>query len=138
MSGVELKREGQIVYRESRPVEGEAGDPVLLVHGFPQSSYMWAPVVAAIARSGRRAVAPDLPGFGDSPPDPPGTWEHHVELLERFRRALGMECVALGLHDWGGMIGMRWACDHPGSSLTGPPFDTDDFGTRTSDWGART
>ena len=115
VSRVELKREGQIVYRESRPVEQEAGDPVLLVHGFPQSSYMWAPVVAAIARSGRRAVAPDLPGYGDSPPDPPGTWEHHVELLERFRRALGMECVALGLHDWGGMIGLRWACDHPGA-----------------------
>jgi haloalkane dehalogenase len=113
MSEVQLKREGGIAYREGGPERDEASDPVLLVHGFPQSSYMWAPVVAAIARSGRRAVALDLPGYGDSPPDPPGTWERHVELLERFRRAVGLQRVALGLHDWGGMIGLRWACDHP-------------------------
>lgn len=77
---------------------------------------MWEPVIEALAASGRRAIAPDLAGFGDSPPAPPGTWEHHVELLERFRRELGLERVALGVHDWGGMIGLRWACDHPGSA----------------------
>ena len=90
-------------------------DPVLLVHGFPQSSFMWEPIVAALAASGRRAVAPDLAGYGDSPPDPPGTWEHHVEILEGFRRELDLDRVVLALHDWGGMIGLRWACDHPGS-----------------------
>ena len=89
------------------------GIPLLLVHGFPQSSDMWAPIVAALAASGRRAIAPDLSGYGDSPPDPPGTWERHVSALETFRQALGLNRVVLGLHDWGGMIGLRWACDHP-------------------------
>ncbi|MGI9019115.1 MAG: alpha/beta fold hydrolase [Solirubrobacterales bacterium] len=113
MATVELKRAGGIAYREALADTGDDRDPALLVHGFPQSSYMWAPIVAALADSGRRAIAPDLAGYGDSSPAPPGTWEHHVEILERFRRDLGLERVALGLHDWGGMIGLRWACEHP-------------------------
>ena len=112
MADVELKREGGIAYREAIPAGEEIGDPLLLVHGFPQSSYMWEPVVRAAADVGRRAVAPDLPGYGDSPPESPGTWERHIEAIERFRRALGLESVALGLHDWGGLIGLRWAFDH--------------------------
>ncbi len=112
MANVELKREGGIAYREALPEGDELGDPVLLVHGYPQSSYMWGPVVEAAAAAGRRAVAPDLPGYGDSAPDSPGTWERHVEAIERFRRALGLERVTLGLHDWGGLIGLRWAFDH--------------------------
>ena len=75
---------------------------------------MWRPVLDSVAGSGRRALAPDLPGFGDSPPDPPGTWERQVEAVERFRTALGLDRVALAVHDWGGLIGLRWACDHPG------------------------
>jgi haloalkane dehalogenase len=67
----------------------------------------------AIAGSGWRAVAPDFAGFGDSPPDPPGTWERHVESVERFRRELGIERCVPVMHDWGGLIGMRWACEHP-------------------------
>jgi haloalkane dehalogenase len=74
---------------------------------------MWREVLAALAGSGWRAIAPDLPGFGDSPADPPGTWERHVEAVERFRRGLGIERAALVVHDWGGLIGLRWACDHP-------------------------
>jgi haloalkane dehalogenase len=86
---------------------------VLLLHGYPESSYMWRDVVAALGDAGRRAIAPDLPGFGDSPADRPGTWERHVEAVERFRAGLGLERVALVVHDWGGLIGLRWACDHP-------------------------
>ena len=58
-------------------------------------------------------MAPDLPGYGDSEPDPPGTWERHVETLERIRAEEGLGRVALVGHDWGGLIGLRWACDHP-------------------------
>ncbi len=87
--------------------------PALCVHGFPETSYMWRAVLDAVVESGRRAIAPDLVGFGDSPPDPPGTWERHTSALERFRRQLGLERVALVVHDWGGLIGLRWACEHP-------------------------
>ena len=116
MATVELRRAGAIAYREAVPSEGGGTDPLLCLHGFPESSYMWREVLAAVAESGRRAIAPDLPGFGDSPPDPPGTWERQVEAVERFRSELGLERVALAVHDWGGLIGLRWACDHPGST----------------------
>jgi len=109
----ELKRAANLAYRESSPAPGDNQAPVLLIHGFPQSSYMWEPAIEALGESGRRAIAPDLAGCGDSPPDPPGTWERRVEAIETFRQALGLERVVLGLHDWGGIIGLRWACDHP-------------------------
>src|SRR3954451_20778126 len=98
------------------PAFRDAGDPadpaVLLVHGYPESSYMWRPAMDALAARGLYAIAPDLPGYGDSEPDPPGTWERHVEALERLRDDQGLEKVALVGHDWGGPIGLRWACDH--------------------------
>src|SRR5881409_3376643 len=73
----------------------EAGDPgapaVLFVHGYPESSFMWRAAMSAVGEAGWRAVAPDLPGYGDSePPDGPATWESHVESLERFRAELGL------------------------------------------------
>jgi len=110
----ELRREGAIAYREARPPSWSPGDPVaLLVHGWPESSYMWRMLLDGLAAAGVRAIAPDLPGYGDSLPDPPGTWEHHTETLEAFRGALGLDRVALVTHDWGVMIGLRWACEHP-------------------------
>src|SRR5829696_4767793 len=97
-------------YRES----GRADAPVtLLLHGFPESSFMWSDVMPAVANAGWRAVAPDFAGFGDSEPDPPGTWERHIESLEHFRRELGIERCVPVVHDWGGLIGLRWACEHP-------------------------
>jgi len=96
-------------YRESGPADGPVA---LLLHGFPESSFMWAGVMPAIAEAGWRAIAPDFAGYGDSPPDPPGTWERHIESLERFRRELGVERCVPVMHDWGGLIGMRWACEH--------------------------
>src|SRR3954468_3333148 len=94
---------------------GTPGDPaVLLVHGYPESSYMWRDVLPALAAAGFHALAPDLPGYGDSAADPPGTWERHVEALERFRAQHDLDTLSLGVHDWGGLIGLRWACDHAG------------------------
>jgi haloalkane dehalogenase len=94
--------------------EGPADAPVaLLLHGYPESSYMWRDLMPALAAAGYRAVAPDLAGFGDSEPDPPGTWERHVEAVERFRAEQGIERCLLLVHDWGGLIGLRWACEHP-------------------------
>jgi haloalkane dehalogenase len=113
LSALEEKREGEIAYREALPAQ-HSGDPVLLLHGFPESSYMWRHLLPALAGAGRHAIAPDLPGYGDSPADLPGTWERQVEAVERFRAALGLDRAALVLHDWGGLIGLRWACDNPG------------------------
>jgi haloalkane dehalogenase len=92
------------------------GRTALLVHGYPESSYMWQRALAALGQAGWWALAPDLPGYGDSEPDPPGTWERHVDALGRFADALELGPVALVTHDWGVMIGLRWACDRPGAA----------------------
>ena len=116
MSETGVKRAGTLAYREALPERPLAGDAIaLLVHGYPESSYMWRETLTALASAGVRALALDLPGFGDSEVDPPGTWERHVEAVERFRTELGLGRVALVGHDWGVMIGLRWACDHPDS-----------------------
>ncbi len=112
MPQAEIKRTGAIAYRQAGP-PWSARVPVLCLHGWPQSSYMWRHLLPALASAGQPALAPDLPGFGDSPPDPPGTWERHVEAVERFRREAGLDRVVLVVHDTGGAIGLRWACDHP-------------------------
>ena len=99
-----------LAYRSAGPADGP---PALLLHGYPESSYMWRDLLTALGDAGRRALAPDLAGYGDSPPDPPGTWERHIEAVERFRHELGIERALLVVHDWGGLIGLRWACEHP-------------------------
>src|SRR3984893_14719611 len=108
----QLARAAGLAYRSA----GDSPDRVaLLVHGYPESSYMWRDVLPALQAAGWRALAPDLPGYGDSEPDPPGRWERHTQALERFVGELGLGPVALVTHDWGVPIGLRWACDHPGS-----------------------
>ena len=97
----------------------EAGDPgapvALLLHGYPNSSYLWKDVLPAVADAGWRAVAPDLPGFGDSEPfvGEAGTWADHVLALDDFVALHDLAPVALVVHDWGGLIGLRWACERP-------------------------
>jgi haloalkane dehalogenase len=111
----ELAHAGGLAYRH-------AGDPhappVLFVHGYPESSYMWHQALDALAAAGWRGLAPDLPGYGDSPLGPDGlgsgTWERHMEALAGFADALALGPAVLVTHDWGVPIGLRWACDHPG------------------------
>jgi haloalkane dehalogenase len=99
-----------LIHREAgAAVRGD----VLLLHGYPESSVMWHDLLEPIAAAGWRAVAPDLLGFGDTPPDGAGTWERQVEAVESWRRGQGLDRVVLVVHDWGGLIGLRWACDHP-------------------------
>jgi haloalkane dehalogenase len=103
-----------LAFREA----GEPGAPVaLLVHGYPNSSYLFRDVMPAVAAAGWRAIAPDLPGFGDTPlGERSGTWEEHVEALDEFVAEQELGPVALIVHDWGGLIGLRWAVEHPGAA----------------------
>jgi haloalkane dehalogenase len=101
-----------LVYRESLPVEEPRGT-VLCLHGYPESSYMWRNLLEPVAEAGWQAVAPDLPGYGDSPYDGSGTWQAHVDAVDAFHREQELGEVVLVVHDWGGLIGLRWACEHP-------------------------
>jgi haloalkane dehalogenase len=124
----DLRRAGGLAYREC----GERGElAALLVHGYPESSYMWRDALAALERAGWWGLAPDLPGYGDSPVARPATWERHIEALEGFVRALELPPVALVTHDWGVMIGLRWACDHPGAARALVISDGGFFADRT-------
>jgi haloalkane dehalogenase len=101
-----------LVYRESLPVQAPLGT-VLCLHGYPESSYMWRHLLESVADAGWQAVAPDLPGYGDSPYAGSGTWQAHVDAVDAFHREQELGEVVLVVHDWGGLIGLRWACEHP-------------------------
>jgi haloalkane dehalogenase len=113
VSPAELRRSAGLAYREAPPAAPASGDPVVLVHGFPQSSRMWEPLIEALTAAGRRCLAPDLYGLGDSDDTAPSTFESNLEAFARFVDELELERVALVVHDWGGFIGLAWACDHP-------------------------
>ena len=114
MAVAELKREGAIAYREALPDGPETGSPVVCVHGFPESSRMWVPLMEALAAAGRRGLAPDLYGLGDSTDFGAATFEHTLERFGEWVDALGLDRVAVVVHDWGGFIGLAWACSNPG------------------------
>ena len=73
------------------------GDGIMAMWGAPvvHPDDALRSVLCALADAGRRAIAPYLPGFGDSPPDPPSTWERHTHALERFRRELGVTLLEI-------------------------------------------
>lgn len=97
----------EVAYRERG-----VGDAVLYLHGFPSSSYLWRHVMDEVA-PGYRAIAPDLPSFGDSALNGPHTWERFVSWTDHFVDHMGIAPVHLGVHDWGGLIGLAWASLHP-------------------------
>jgi pimeloyl-ACP methyl ester carboxylesterase len=90
------------------------GPPVLLLHGWPTSSFLWRRVMVPIARA-NRVVAPDLPGFGasDKPPDARYDFEFFELTIDELLEALGIERIGLAVHDLGGPIGVHWALGRP-------------------------
>ena len=100
-------------------VEMGSGDPIVLLHGNPTSSYLWRNVMPPLAHLGR-AIAPDLIGHGDSAKLPasegPGryTLERTYDVLAAHLAALGADKrVTLVIHDWGSALGFHWARLHP-------------------------
>lgn len=93
---------------------GKSDAPVILfLHGFPESSLLWSEVALAVEKLGYRAVAPDLPGFGQSHAfDEASTWERYMDFISDFTSELSLEQFHLVTHDWGALIGTRWACTH--------------------------
>lgn len=98
-------------------VESGEGDPIVLLHGNPTSSFLWRGVVPELAGLGR-CIAPDLVGMGDSDPLPdsgPGSYRFvdHRRYLDGLLERLGVEeRVTLIVHDWGGALGFDWASRH--------------------------
>jgi haloalkane dehalogenase len=97
--------------------EGPAGaEPVLCLHGEPSWSYLYRRMIPLFAAAGRRAVAPDLIGFGrsDKPADRSDyTYQDHVDWLWAIIEALELHSITLVCQDWGGLLGLRLVAEHP-------------------------
>ncbi len=95
-------------------IEKGEGNPLVLVHGIPTSSFLWRDMIEGLSAHGR-VIAPDLPGFGFSDPPPTGDYSvsHYARLLESFLEALSIEGATLVCHDFGGPIVLTYALRHP-------------------------
>ena len=97
-----------------------AGDPnapvVLLLHGFPTSSFMFRELIPRLADQ-FRVIAPDLPGFGftEVPKERKYTYSFDAlaRTVEAFTDALGLKRYAVYVFDYGAPTGFRLAMSHP-------------------------
>ncbi len=94
-------------------LQAGTGEPVIFIHGFPETSYEWRHQFAAL--SGTYACfAPDTRGYGQT--DKPGNRVSRQLLAQdiiNFMDALGIEKAAVVAHDWGGIIAFKLAIDWP-------------------------
>jgi len=109
-----VKADGvEVFYRAS-------GDPkapvVLLLHGFPASSFMFRELIPRLADQ-FRVVAPDLPGFGFTEVPEERKYAYSFDALahtlEAFTDALGLNRYAIYVFDYGAPTGLRLAMAHP-------------------------
>ena len=100
-------------------VEEGSGDPIVLLHGNPTSSFLWRNVIPELVESGR-VIVPDLIGQGDSEklPASEGPERYSLEVaysyVDGLLESIGAnENVTLVIHDWGTGVGFLWAMRHP-------------------------
>jgi haloalkane dehalogenase len=117
------KKNVEVLGSKMAYVETGSGDPIVLLHGNPTSSYLWRNVIPHL-EARWRCIAPDLIGMGDSDKlEPSGpdryTFVEHRRYLDALLAALGVtENVTLVVHDWGSALGFDWANRHR-SAMTG-------------------
>lgn len=95
-------------------ITGGDGPPLLLLHGWPLTSWSWRKILGPLADAGFAVIAPDLPGLGDSGPTR-GSYEKRrlVEPLRALMGALGYPRCHLVGHDMGAPIAYAWARLYP-------------------------
>jgi haloalkane dehalogenase len=97
--------------------EGPAdANPVLMLHGEPSWCYLYRKMIPPVVAAGHRVVAPDLIGFGRSDKllnKGDYSYEFHVGTIAAFIEALDLRNITLYGQDWGGLIGLRVAAEHP-------------------------
>jgi haloalkane dehalogenase len=111
------KQRRRVLGREMAYIEVGRGDPIVLLHGNPTSSYLWRNVLPHLEPLGR-CIAPDLIGMGDSdklPNSGPGSYRfvEHRRYLDALLEALDVHArVTFVIHDWGSALGFDWANRH--------------------------
>ncbi len=89
------------------------GDPVLLLHGYAQTSHMWRPLMAELANT-HTVIAPDLRGFGQSS-KPEGGYDKKTmaQDVHALVQSLGYKKVGVAGHDIGLMVAYAYAAQYP-------------------------
>src|SRR5262249_19378568 len=111
------KQRRRVLGREMAYVEVGKGDPIVLLHGNPTSSYLWRNVLPHLQPLGR-FIAPDLIRRGDSDKlrdSGPDSYRFvdHRRYLDALLMALDVhEQVTFVVHDWGSALGFDWANRH--------------------------
>jgi len=89
------------------------GTPVILLHGFAQTSHMWRPLMAELAKT-HTVIAPDLRGFGASAKPPQGYEKKSMaQDIHALATGLGHRRVAIVGHDIGLMVAYAYAAQYP-------------------------
>src|SRR5436190_8882408 len=101
---------------ELHVVEKGDGNPVVLLHGFPELGYSWRKQIDALAQAGYRVIVPDMRGYGRS--SAPAEVEAYdvVELCGDVAKLLderGIDKAAIVGHDWGANVAWHVALIHP-------------------------
>lgn len=113
------KKQARVLGSTMAYVEHGSGDPIVLPHGNPTSSYLWRSVIPHLSSMGT-CIAPDLIGMGDSAHVASGRdayrFSMHAEYLEALLGVLGVDDkVTLVGHDWGGALLFDWGRKNPGA-----------------------
>ncbi|MRK02722.1 alpha/beta fold hydrolase [Aeromicrobium sp. S22] len=94
----------------------EDGEPIILLHGFPETSLSWASVAARLSDAGHRVIAPDQRGYSPHA-RPEGVEAYTTDLLVTdvlgIADALGLGTFHLAGHDWGSVVAWLVAVQHP-------------------------
>ena len=94
-------------------VIGGHGDPIVLLHGWPETWHAWHKVMPALAKN-YTVIAPDLRGLGDSSKPPTGYDGKTVaEDIYQLVNQLGFKTIFLVGHDWGTQVAYSYAAAHP-------------------------
>lgn len=100
-------------------IEEGAGDPIVMLHGNPTSSFLWRNVIPELVGKGR-VIVPDLIGQGDSEKLPASdgadrySFDVAYNYVDGLLRELGADQnVLLVIHDWGSGLGFHWAANNP-------------------------
>lgn len=94
-------------------VIGGQGDPILLLHGWPETWYEWRNIIPSLIENNFTILAPDMRGLGDSEKPQTGYDKKTVaEDIYQLVKKLEFNNISIVAHDWGGPVAYSYAAAH--------------------------